>query len=660
MVAKRNTSPSDTTFLPEGFDSVEQFQAWLKEPPPPMVRTSLDIQTEAFHHLEEEILLALQSPYPRLELAKVARWNQVNPELIEQVAQSLLKRRTGQDLEKLEFESVIGQLQKLELEEPDAGLREWKLQAIARRVKRTPRQLMDAYNKALCQQKPVKPMTVKEFREKQEQEVTWLVQGWIPKGSTLLLHADGGVGKTLFAYQILESVLSGSPWNGYQVHQGNCLLVQVDEPELVTAERIDIRGIRDDAPLGILSEWQVEQMANLEATIEATKPSFVIVDSLTAINRHCIFSENDTEYARPILQLAAIASKHNCTILIVHHSNADGNARGTRAIHNSVSEVWGMSVADGGDRLLRVQKTRLGRPPGRYKFAFDDDDFSFHYQGEDSGEEAEATATHEDRVRLWLHEDDRRGIRYTTLEVAEFLAMTKHCARRACYELWAKGLIKRVRPKGERTYLYYSGDVNGIDPLPINISTCDHAITSDHDPAITSNTMQGEGLNGMRSCDHEKTKNIAREFLNSERSHDRIPLNASSDAEQSVIASSDRMSDRKGQTGDRVIASVTPTGTPEVLQVGDIVIANATATWHRSGSDKLPWREVRSSDKQAAQIQINNVTATLFEELIGPSKVLEFSRDGERVKVRNQTTGRTSIFSASDVRILKKGEATSK
>lgn len=91
-----------------------------------------------------------------------------------------------------------------------------------------------------------------------------------------------------------------------------------------------------------------------------------------------------------------------------------------------------------------------------------------------------------------------------------------------------------------------------------------------------------------------------------------------------------------------------------VIQTGDIAIANATATWYRNGSDKLPWREVRPSDKQAAQIQISNLTSTLFEELIAPSKVLEFSRDGDRVKVRNQTTGRTSVFGINDVQVLRR------
>lgn len=181
----------------------------------------LAMEEEARLHLEEEIFRAVTtSPHPRLEIAKIARWNGVSPEVMEQTAQSVIKRRTGQDLEQIEFHQVVKAVRRLELEEPDQGMREWKLQALARRLRRTPRQIMDAYNKALCTQKPVKPLSIKEFREMAARETQWLIQGWIPQGSCVLLHAEGGTGKTLFTYEIVESVLCGTPWNGYQTQQG--------------------------------------------------------------------------------------------------------------------------------------------------------------------------------------------------------------------------------------------------------------------------------------------------------------------------------------------------------------------------------------------------------------------------------------------------------
>lgn len=524
----------------------------------------LAMEEEARLHLEDEIFRAVTtSPHPRLEIAKIARWNGVSPEVMEQTAQSVIQRRTGQDLEQIEFHQVVKAVQRLELEEPDQGMREWKLQALARRLRRTPRQIMDAYNKALCTQKPVKPLSIKEFREMASRETKWLIQGWIPQGSCVLLHAEGGTGKTLFTYEIVESVLSGNPWNGYQTQQGGVLLVQVDEPSQVTAERMDIRGIGDDQPLYILPDWQVEGMARLESYIEETKPALVVIDSLTAINRNCVFSENDTEYARPVLQLTQIADKHNCAVVIIHHSNAEGNSRGTRAIFNSVSEVWGMSAPSFTERLLRVQKTRLGRPPGRYKFDFDEEDFSFRYAGEDT-EDGEDAANQEERVRLWLSEERQRGTRFTSLEVSEYLSIARHGSRRACYELWSKGLIKRVRPKGERFYLYYSPSASS--------DQCDQQGVS---PLITCTDLKTQPQQDFQSsdqcdqCDQPFFENLHVELLKKDRSHrslDHMAPKPAADKETSSDHSN-------AQNGDPVITCPPPLITSQhSFTVGDQVV----------------------------------------------------------------------------------------
>lgn len=413
--------------------------------------------------LENEILdTLLTSKHLRFNLAQLARSYGVPTESIEQIAQVLSQKHLGVDIERIEFQSVIKQIEKLEQDERDPGMREWKLQALARRFKRTPRQMMDVYNKACCQRSQVKPLTIAEFRAQYEQDVDWTIQGWLPKGTTVLFHAEGGVGKTLFVYEILESISQGKPWNGYATSQGAVLLVQADEPSLVTSERLNIRGIRDADPVYILPEWQVESMPLLEQWVEQVKPSLIIVDSLTAINRHCIFSENDTEYARPLLQLASLADRYGCACIIIHHSNAEGNSRGTRAIFNSVSEVWGLSNGDGTEKLLRVQKTRLGRPPGRYKFLFDDDDFSFRYLGEEN--QGEDWLTQEDRIRLWLSEDGQRGTSYAPVEVSEALGIGRTQTRRALRELWAKGLIRRTRTPGSGYYTYFCPKNRSICP----------------------------------------------------------------------------------------------------------------------------------------------------------------------------------------------------
>jgi archaellum biogenesis ATPase FlaH len=414
-------------------------------------RDGLQAQAEA--ELQKDILAAaLKNQAPEAALARVAKYHGLPLNVVQDVASSLLQAR-GIDMEAEEFSQAIAEVKRIEETIEDQGLREWKLQSLARKWKRSPSQLRACYEKALINQAALQPLSVSEFKERHDTDLEWLIPGWIPRSTTLLLHADGGVGKTLFAYQVMECVLKGIPWNGYHVNTGKCLLVQCDEPGIVTAERIEIRGIDNDAPLRILSNWQAENLPRLAQYIEQERPDLIIIDSLTTINKACTFSENDTEYARPLLHLRDLANDYGATVIIIHHSNAGGSARGTRAIHNSVSEVWSFRRGDTlNDRTLRVEKTRLGRPPGDYRFQFNDTDFTFYYLGEGS-EDGDNDAPTEERVRLYLSEHP--GTPYASEELAEVLSIAKNTARKVARELWAKGLCKRQRPASQRFYSYY-------------------------------------------------------------------------------------------------------------------------------------------------------------------------------------------------------------
>lgn len=86
--------------------------------------------------------------------------------------------------------------------------------------------------------------------------------------------------------------------------------------------------------------------------------------------------------------------------------------------------------------------------------------------------------------------------------------------------------------------------------------------------------------------------------------------------------------------------------------LGDLVVVLGIAQWIRRGSDKLPYKEVHKSLREAAEIPINTLSDRLFNELQEGGRVLSTSADDQRVKVRNQNTGRTSIFYSRDVRVL--------
>lgn len=94
---------------------------------------------------------------------------------------------------------------------------------------------------------------------------------------------------------------------------------------------------------------------------------------------------------------------------------------------------------------------------------------------------------------------------------------------------------------------------------------------------------------------------------------------------------------------------------PSPPQVGDLVIIAASAKWMRSGSDKLPWQDIPKNYRQEAEIPLNAMGDQLFQEFMKEQRVISIHHTKQQVKVRNQDTGRNSVFSINDVSVLRRG-----
>lgn len=96
-----------------------------------------------------------------------------------------------------------------------------------------------------------------------------------------------------------------------------------------------------------------------------------------------------------------------------------------------------------------------------------------------------------------------------------------------------------------------------------------------------------------------------------------------------------------------------PTPPRKSPEKGDRVTIDATATWFKAGSAALPWQKITKKQREAASIKVSSIEdSALFQELIAGGIVISISRDGQRVKVRNQSTGRTSVFNVENVWVL--------
>jgi DNA-binding MarR family transcriptional regulator len=607
----------------------------------------------------------------KIKLARLAKTFEAPIELVEEIAQTILEKSFKVDLEEVEFNKMVEQIRGIE-SIPDEGVREFKLDRLSRRFKISKSSMMNCYYKALINQTPFIAYGVEDLGQLCQNVKEWLVSGWIPKSVVLLLHAMGGAGKSLLLYELIECIAKGQPWNGYPVSQGRVLVLQSDEPVVVTVERmVEIRQLTNDHPVQVVPGWQVENMARLEAYLKEGKESgdpitFCMIDSVTSINRNTMISENDTEYARFMLKLNDFGDRYGCTFAVIHHSNSEGESRGTKALFNSASEVWGLTVADesSGERVLRVQKTRMGRPPGRYKLQFDEETYGFRYVGQEGDDGQEETAHTEKRIELWLNEDERYGVAYAVEELAHHLQLNKNTVRKVMREMWNKGLISRC-PKGQnKTLLYYVGQrVSIVTPLSVFerlAINSENEVTATDSEIIDRMTVRGDqwAINSENEVTAPDLENIDRVIAKNDDFS--LLKNPKTAITRSMFSESpgnrekciDRPIDRGLidppliETGDQSIN--------QLVDVGDIVIADTSATWSRRGSTKIASKELPPSKKTALVVPINEMGAVIFEELRQPSRVLAIFCDHEYVKVRNQVTGRDSVFGINDVQLYAK------
>lgn len=316
----------------------------------------------------------------------------------------------------------------------------------------------------------------------------WLIAGLLPIGTTALLYAEGGVGKTLLAYDLIKAVACGNNWNGLRTQTGKVLLMQTDEPSVVTAQNMKIAGFMESLPqsqLMISTHWQFSQMKRLKDSIKEHQPKLVVIDSLTSSNRNAMVEEKDVEYGRCLYELRDIAMEFNCTVIILHHENKVGGIRGSTSLKANVSEVWRFKRCDkltSLHRVLEVEKSRSACT-GKYQMLLDPDDYSWTYQGDydptqhdDSSKPSQLPL----KVRLLNFLEEHPGVPYEPEELISDFGGNKDTIRKALERLWRSGLIdieERIKPGSKRYRVYLVRElVQSSEPLSSNDSSFGQSI----------------------------------------------------------------------------------------------------------------------------------------------------------------------------------------
>jgi replicative DNA helicase len=454
--------------------------------------------------------------------------------------------KPGEDKNYHRFQRTIERVKAIEQTIVDPAYKEYCLMQLSRELGIPTRGLNNLYSKYLACRENESPMTIEKLRETYGSNVQeWFLHGFAPKGSVVLLHALGGTGKTRLIYDWIYHMVTGTPWNDFQVTAPSrrVLIVQTDESQSDLLGALDTRGFTSEMPVRIKTRWTADHMAALRKDIEEWKPEVILIDSLTSVNRNSMFSENDTEYARPVLELRDLAQEFGCLVYLIHHSNSEGGSRGTKAIVNSVSHVFTLKRPEGNsdprclDRLLIVEKSR-SRAPAKYKLSYDPQNGSWDCEKS----EPDTDKPTKDRIIKFLLE--HAGIGYEPTEIANELGSSLDRVRSLLYELADHGEISRRRRYrqggGYLYFLCYEGDRGEGDHLPIALP--DHLPNPDGERDTGEGDRAIEKIEGDRLLDGEK--NEADPITFSENPHHE----------------SDSEDDREGDLeGDRLLGDHLPT-----------------------------------------------------------------------------------------------------
>lgn len=351
----------------------------------------------------------------------------------------------------------------------DPGEREWEMQSLAKQTGRSVTQLVKAYDMALKNQPVFELTDALELLSKSPDKFDWLVAGLLPMATTALLYAEGGTGKTILANSIIKAVTCGENWNGFPTKRGKVLLMQTDEPSIVTAQNLKIAGFQASLPPGqlfISSNWQFTQMQQLRDAIRAYKPVLVVIDSLTSSNRTATVEEKDVEYGRCLYDLRDIAMELGVAILVLHHENKTGGVRGSTAIKANVSEVWHLTrnnLLAPTQRLLDIEKSRSGCS-GLFQLQLDVDDYTWQHQGDFDPSQAGQDSNRDRpptslplKARLLNFLQERPGIPFEPEELVSEFGGNRDATRKTLERLWRSGLIQfeeRTKQAGKGTTKY--------------------------------------------------------------------------------------------------------------------------------------------------------------------------------------------------------------
>jgi hypothetical protein len=196
----------------------------------------------------------------------------------------------------------------------------------------------------------------------------WLVEGWVPEVGYTVLYGAAGVGKTILVSDLADAIARGLDWHGYRVDRGSVVMLEGEGTQQlgpVYAALVRARGDLNGAAPAYFTQstWDITSPAGLaRLALEVLRRGRVRVLVVDSAGLYGTVNKDGVEDTRSFaLGMRSLALGLNITVIVLQHTNAMGEARGTRHLQmfsEAVLKLEAMGSREAG--LFHVDKNRYG------------------------------------------------------------------------------------------------------------------------------------------------------------------------------------------------------------------------------------------------------------------------------------------------------------
>jgi DNA repair protein RadA/Sms len=179
-------------------------------------------------------------------------------------------------------------------------------------------------------------------------EMDRVLGGGLMRGSAILIGGEPGIGKSTLLLQLCARAQT----------KGRLLYVSGEESPVQIRMRADRVGALRDT----IEVFCSGDLGLVRATLDATKPSIAVIDSIQTLSADEAGSvpgtSNQVKYCAQ--ELSSWAKAHDAVLILVAHVTKEGIIAGPKAAEHLVDAVLGFEQGEGDMRVLRASKNRFG------------------------------------------------------------------------------------------------------------------------------------------------------------------------------------------------------------------------------------------------------------------------------------------------------------